>query len=109
MKKITFMLSLLMSMGAVTTSAQVLSRAGWSVTVSGEQPHDGGGKAALIDGDNSTFWHSRYEANRGSGDATKTLPQFFVIDLGQETSFKTIGYMPRSGKAMVELPLSKSM
>lgn len=67
--------------------------------MSGEQPHDGGGKAALIDGDNSTFWHSRYEANRGSGDATKTLPQFFVIDLGQKTSFKTIGYMPRSGKA----------
>lgn len=99
MKKITFMLSLLMSMGAMTTSAQVLSRAGWSVTVSGEQPHDGGGKAALIDGDNSTFWHSRYEANRGSGDVTKTLPQFFVIDLGQKTAFKTIGYMPRSGKA----------
>ena len=99
MKKITFMLSLLMSMGAMTTSAQVLSRAGWSVTVSGEQSHDGGGKAALIDGDNSTFWHSRYDANRGSGDVTKTLPQFFVIDLGQKTSFKTIGYMPRSGKA----------
>lgn len=99
MKKITFMLSLLMSMGAMTTSAQVLPRAGWSVTVSGEQPHDGGGKAALIDGDNSTFWHSRYDANRGSGDVTKTLPQFFVIDLGQKTSFKTIGYMPRSGKA----------
>lgn len=97
MKKITFMLSLLMSMGAMTTSAQVLSRAGWSVTVSGEQPHDGGGKAALIDGDNSTFWHSRYDANRGSGDVTKTLPQFFVIDLGKETAFKTIGYMPRPG------------
>ena len=99
MKKITFMLSLLMSMGAMTTSAQVLPRTGWSVTVSGEQPHDGGGKAALIDGDNSTFWHSRYDATRGSGDVTKTLPQFFVIDLGQKTSFKTIGYMPRSGKA----------
>lgn len=97
MKKITFMLSLLMSMGSMTTSAQVLSRAGWSVTVSGEQPHDGGGKAALIDGDNSTFWHSRYDANRGSGDVTKTLPQFFVIDLGKETAFKTIGYMPRPG------------
>lgn len=97
MKKITFMLSLLMSMGAMTTSAQVLSRTGWSVTVSGEQPHDGGGKAALIDGDNSTFWHSRYDANRGSGDVTKTLPQFFVIDLGKETAFKTIGYMPRPG------------
>lgn len=97
MKKITFMLSLLMSMGAMTTSAQVLSRAGWTVAVSGEQPHDGGGKAALIDGDNSTFWHSRYDANRGSGDVTKTLPQFFVIDLGKETAFKTIGYMPRPG------------
>lgn len=35
MKKITFMLSLLMSMGAMTTSAQVLPRAGWSVTMSG--------------------------------------------------------------------------
>lgn len=99
MKKITFMLSLLMSMGAMTTSAQVLSRTGWTVAVSGEQPHDGGGKAALIDGDNSTFWHSRYDANRGSGDVTKTLPQFFVIDLGEKTAFKTIGYMPRSGKA----------
>lgn len=97
MKKITFMLSLLMSMGAMTTSAQVLSRTGWTVAVSGEQPHDGGGKAALIDGDNSTFWHSRYDANRGSGDVTKTLPQFFVIDLGKETAFKTIGYMPRPG------------
>lgn len=97
MKKITFMLSLLMSMGAMSTSAQVLSRTGWTVAVSGEQPHDGGGKAALIDGDNSTFWHSRYDANRGSGDVTKTLPQFFVIDLGKETAFKTIGYMPRSG------------
>lgn len=99
MKKITFMLSLLMSMGAMTTSAQVLSRTGWTVAVSGEQPHDGGGKAALIDGDNSTFWHSRYDANRGSGDVTKTLPQFFVIDLGQKTAFKTIGYMPRSGES----------
>lgn len=29
--------------------------------------------------------------------ATKSLPQFFVIDLGQETSFKSIGYVPRPG------------
>ena len=95
MKKITFMLSLLMSMGAMTTSAQVLSRSGWSVTVSGENANDGGGKGAIIDGDNGTFWHSRYD-NRGTGDATQTLPQFFVIDLGQETTFKSIGYVPRS-------------
>lgn len=96
MKKITFMLSLLMSMGAMTTSAQVLQRAGWKVTVSGENANDGGGKAAIIDGNNSTYWHSRYD-NNGTGDATKSLPQFFVIDLGQETSFKSIGYVPRPG------------
>lgn len=96
MKKITFMLSLLMSMGAMTTSAQVLSREGWTVTVSGENANDGGGKAGIIDGDNSTYWHSRYDKN-GTGDATVRLPQFFVIDLGKETSFKSIGYVPRSG------------
>ena len=96
MKKITFMLSLLMSMGAMTTSAQVLSRTGWTVTVSGENANDGGGKAGIIDSNNSTYWHSRYD-NKGTGDATVKLPQFFVIDLGKETSFKSIGYVPRSG------------
>lgn len=30
-----------------------------------------------------------------TGDATQTLPQFFVIDLGQETSFGSIGYVAR--------------
>lgn len=94
MKKITFMLSLLMSMGAMTTSAQMLSREGWIVTVSGENSNDGGGKDAIIDGDNSTYWHSRYD-NSGTGDATQTLPQFFVIDLGQETTFGSIGYVAR--------------
>ena len=62
--------------------------------MSGENANDGGGKAAIIDGNNSTYWHSRYN-NNGTGDATQTLPQFFVIDLGQETSFGSIGYVPR--------------
>ena len=99
MKKITFMLSLLMSMGAMTTSAQVLSRTGWTVTTSGECDDNGSGHAAaIIDGDNSTYWHSRYNGGgNASGDATYALPQFFVIDLGQETSFKSIGYVPRPG------------
>lgn len=97
MKKITFMLSLLMSMGAMTTSAQVLSRAGWTVTTSGECDDNGSGHAAaIIDGNNNTYWHSRYNGGgNASGDATYALPQFFVIDLGQETSFKSIGYVPR--------------
>lgn len=97
MKKITFMLSLLMSMGAMTTSAQVLPRAGWTVTTSGECDDNGSGHAAaIIDGDNSTYWHSRYNGgSNASGDATYKLPQFFVIDLGKETTFGSIGYVPR--------------
>lgn len=97
MKKITFMLSLLMSMGAMTTSAQMLSREGWTVTTSGECDDNGSGHAAaIIDGDNSTYWHSRYNGgSNASGDATYKLPQFFVIDLGQETTFGSIGYVPR--------------
>ena len=97
MKKITFMLSLLMSMGAMTTSAQMLSREGWTVTTSGECDDNGSGHAAaIIDGDNSTYWHSRYNGgSNASGDATYKLPQFFVIDLGKETTFGSIGYVPR--------------
>lgn len=97
MKKITFMLSLLMSMGAMTTSAQMLSREGWIVTTSGECDDNGSGHAAaIIDGDNSTYWHSRYNGgSNASGDATYKLPQFFVIDLGKETTFGSIGYVPR--------------
>lgn len=97
MKKITFMLSLLMSMGAMTTSAQMLSREGWTVTTSGECDDNGSGHAAaIIDGDNSTYWHSRYNGgSNASGDATYKLPQFFVIDLGKETTFRSIGYVPR--------------
>ena len=97
MKKITFILSLLMSMGAMTTSAQMLSREGWTVTTSGECDDNGSGHAAaIIDGDNSTYWHSRYNGgSNASGDATYKLPQFFVIDLGKETTFGSIGYVPR--------------
>lgn len=96
MKKITFMLSLLMSMGAMTTSAQVLSRTGWTVTTSGEcDDSNTGHAAAIIDGKNDTYWHSNWGNTNGSGDTSKKLPQFFQLDLGSAQSFQTIGYMPR--------------
>lgn len=96
MKKITFMLSLLMSMGAMTTSAQVLSRTGWIVTTSGEcDDSNTGHAAAIIDGKNDTYWHSNWGNTNGSGDTSKKLPQFFQLDLGSAQEFQTIGYMPR--------------
>ena len=94
MKKFTLIMSLLLTLFATTTSAQILDRSGWKVTVSGEQPSDGGGKDAIIDGDNSTYWHSRW-LDSGEGDNSRSLPQFFQIDLGSEQEFNALGYMPR--------------
>lgn len=97
MKKFTLIMSLLLTLFATTTSAQILDRSGWKVTVSGETFSDGSGKDAIIDGDNSTYWHSRYTIYHDGdvGDDSYTLPQFFQIDLGSEEEFNTLGYMPR--------------
>ena len=98
MKKFTFLMSLLLAFGATTSSAQILNRSGWKVSVSGECAADGGGKAAIIDGDNNTFWHSRYNGGGGaSGDNSEQLPQFFQLDLGSTQEFNKIGYVPRPG------------
>lgn len=97
MKKITFMMSLLLAMGSMTASAQILSRSGWSVTVSGETASDGGGKNTIIDGNNNSYWHSNYKGQNSAGDESQVLPQFFVIDLGSVKEFNKIGYMPRIG------------
>lgn len=98
MKKITFMMSLLLAMGSMTASAQVLDRTGWKITTSGECDDSGTGHAsAIIDGNNNTYWHSNWGGGNGSGDNTSTLPQFFQIDLGSEQEFNTLAYMPRSG------------
>lgn len=99
MKKITFMMSLLLALGSMTTSAQVLDRTGWRITTSGECDDSGSGHAsAIIDGKNNTYWHSNW-ANNGqansSGDASKKLPQFFQVDLGSEQTFRSIMYVPR--------------
>lgn len=99
MKKITFMMSLLLAMGSMTASAQILDRSGWKITTSGECDDSGSGHAsAIIDGKNNTYWHSNW-ANNGqansSGDASKKLPQFFQVDLGSEQTFRSIMYVPR--------------
>ena len=96
MKKITFMMSLLLSLGSMTASAQVLDRTGWRITTSGECDDSGSGHAsAIIDGKNNTYWHSNWGGAGAAGDATKKLPQFFQVDLGSEQTFRSIMYVPR--------------
>lgn len=99
MKKITFMMSLLLAMGSMTTSAQILSRAGWRITTSSECDDGGAGHAnAIIDGKNNTYWHTYWNTATGAqGDKTETLPQFFQVDLGSEQEFNKIAYIPRDG------------
>lgn len=99
MKKITLMMSLLLSLGSMTASAQVLDRTGWKITVSGETSSDGGGKNAIIDGKNNTYWHSNWGGNGAAGDASQKLPQFFQVDLGSPQTFRSIMYVPRGVNA----------
>lgn len=99
MKKITFMMSLLLALGSMTASAQVLDRSGWRITTSSECNDGGAGHAnAINDSKNNTYWHT-YSAGAGGaqGDKTQTLPQFFQVDLGSEQEFNKIGYIPRDG------------
>ena len=99
MKKITFMMSLLLAMGSMTASAQILDRSGWKITTSSECNDGGAGHAdAINDGKNNTYWHTYWNGSGGAqGDKTERLPQFFQVDLGSEQEFNTIGYIPRNG------------
>lgn len=99
MKKITLMMSLLLSLGSMTASAQILDRSGWSITTSSECNDGGAGHAnAINDGKNNTYWHTYWKGSTGEqGDKTEKLPQFFQVDLGSEQEFNTIGYIPRDG------------
>lgn len=99
MKKITFMMSLLLAMGSMTASAQILDRSGWRITTSSECNDGGAGHAnAINDGKNNTYWHTYWNGSSGAqGDKTEQLPQFFQVDLGSEQEFNTIGYIPRNG------------
>lgn len=70
---------------------------GWTVTGTSVATNEGGGYEALIDGDLTTYYHSRYGA--GEGD-TKRLPVDLTIDRGEgaNSSFQTVGYAGRNVK-----------
>ena len=70
---------------------------GWTVTGTSVATNEGGGYEALIDGDLTTYYHSRYGA--GEGD-TKKLPVDLTIDRGEgaNSSFQTVGYAGRNVK-----------
>lgn len=77
------------------SSAYTASKAGWSISGTSVSTSEGGGYAALIDGDVNTMYHSNY----GTGEGTNsTLPVDLIIDRGDTAGdhpFQTLGYRPR--------------
>ena len=63
------------------------------------QNGDGGGVAALFDGNVGTYFHSRYN-NDGTG-TTNQMPVDITIDRGEgaKSAFQTVGYAGRPGSA----------
>lgn len=108
MKKITFLLSLVFAFfgGGITASAQVqlgeaLDRSTWSVSASSWCIDSGttGNVTDIKDGKTNTYWHSNWKAN-GTGKGG-SLPEYFIVDLGEVKEISGFGYMPRtSGNGM---------
>lgn len=104
MKKITFLLSLVFAFfgGGITASAQVqlgeaLDRSTWSVSASSWCYDSGtiGNITDIKDGKTNTYWHSNWMAN-GTGIGG-SLPEYFIVDLGEVKEISGFGYVPRNG------------
>lgn len=105
MKKITFLLSLVFAFfwGGITASAQVqlgeaLDRSTWSVSASSWCYDSGtiGNVTDIKDGKTNTYWHSNWKGKGGTGIGG-SLPEYFIVDLGEVKEISGFGYVPRSG------------
>lgn len=105
MKKITFLLSLVFAFfwGGITASAQVqlgeaLDRSTWSVSASSWCYDTGkiGNITDIKDGKTNTYWHSNWMGKSGTGIGG-SLPEYFIVDLGEVKEISGFGYVPRNG------------
>lgn len=88
--------------GGITASAQVqlgeaLDRSTWSVSASSWCYDTGkiGNITDIKDGKTDTYWHSNWMAN-GTGIGG-SLPEYFIVDLGEVKEISGFGYVPRNG------------
>ena len=78
---------------AAAADNSYLDRSSWSWSASSTDQQDGGGTAAICDGNYSTFWHSNYHE-----DASRSCPHWILIDRGSDRSeFVGLSYVPRQG------------
>jgi hypothetical protein len=78
--------------------APVLNKTGWTVKANSVAFNESIGSAnALIDGDPSTYWHSRWGSS-GEG-ATNQLPYEWIIDMKEEKTITQIDFQQRVGSS----------
>lgn len=88
------------SLQFITVSFQpkTLERTNWEVIdCSSEEPSDGGGMAAIIDGNLSTYWHSRWQSN------IPELPHYLIIDMHKECDLMTLELIRRENNTNTRL------
>ncbi|MFA6174316.1 MAG: glycoside hydrolase family 2 TIM barrel-domain containing protein [Kiritimatiellales bacterium] len=66
-------------------------RLGWKISVSSAQP-DEGDPANVLDGQNGTFWHSRWSKNPAA------YPHWLIADFGRPLTITAVTCLPRQGK-----------
>lgn len=99
MRKISFFLSLLLTFAGVTNAkaqSWFIDRTGWTVTAQnftplGQEGGASGPAAAMIDGNEASYWHSDWTGAQPGKD----LPQSFMVDLGEEMDLGGFAYLPR--------------
>jgi galactose oxidase len=78
---------------AMIPAAEKLPRTGWVATASSEEATGENSVAAnVLDGDQTTIWHSRWRT-------ATPLPQWLTIDLRTVQRVSGLVYTPRSGRA----------
>lgn len=70
----------------------------WSVSASSWCIDSGttGNVTDIKDGKTNTYWHSNWKGKGGTGIGG-SLPEYFIVDLGEVKEISGFGYVPRSG------------
>lgn len=77
---------------------EALDRSTWSVSASSWCYDTGkiGNITDIKDGKTNTYWHSNWKGANGTGIGG-SLPEYFIVDLGEVKEISGFGYVPRNG------------
>lgn len=77
---------------------EALDRSTWSVSASSWCIDSGttGNVTDIKDGKTNTYWHSNWKGKGGTGIGG-SMPEYFIVDLGEVKEISGFGYVPRNG------------